>query len=74
MLDDNFRPWEPADSIINLLLAKERGFTSVDPATFDNVCVFKTDLYQSICNRNYLIDKIELCERNYNKMISEKNE
>ena len=74
MLDDNFRPWEPADSIINLLLAKERSFTSVDPATFDNVCVFKTDLCQSICNRNYLIDKIELCERNYNKMISEKNE
>lgn len=74
MLDDNFHPWEPADSIINLLLAKEGSFTSVDPATFDDVCAFKADLYQSICNRNYLTDKIELCERNYTKMISEKNE
>lgn len=72
MFDDNFRPWVPEDSIVNLLLAEQGSFCSVDPALFDHVCVVKADLYQSICNRNYFVDKIELCERNYSKFISER--
>lgn len=72
MFDDNFRSWEPDDSIVNLLLAKDGSFCSVDPATFEDVCVVKADLYQSICNRNFFIDKIDLCERNYSKFISER--
>ena len=72
MFDDNFRPWEPEDSIVNLLLAKEGSFCSADPATFDDVCVVKADFYQSICNRNYFIDKIQLCERNYSKFVCER--
>lgn len=72
MFDDNFRPWEPEDSIINLLLAEGGNFNSVDPARFEDVCVVKADLYQSICNRNYFIEKIQLCERNYSKFITER--
>lgn len=71
MFDDNFRPWEPEDSIVNLLLAKKGCFLRADPAVFDNTCVVKADLYQSICNENYFIDRIELCERNYHKFVSE---
>ena len=71
MFDDNFRPWEPEDSIVDVLLAKEGGFCRVDPALFDDICAVKADLYQSICNQNYFIDKIELCERNYSKFVSE---
>lgn len=73
MFDDNFRPWEPEDSIVNVLLAKEGSFHSVNPAAFDDICVVKADLYHSICNLNYFIDKIELCERNYSKFVSENN-
>lgn len=69
MFDDNFRPWEPEDSIVNVLTAKDKQFCSVDPEMFANVCVVKTDLYQSICNENYFIDKIDLCERNYQKFV-----
>ena len=72
MFDDNFRSWEPDDSIVNLLLAKDGSFCSVDPATLEDVCVVKADLYQSICNRNFFIDKIDQCERNYSKFISER--
>ncbi len=72
IFDDNFRPWEPEDSIVNVLLAKEGSFYSVNPAAFDDICVVKADLYQSICNRNYFIDKIELCERNYSKFLLER--
>lgn len=71
MFDDNFRAWEPEDSIVNVLLAKEGNFYSVDPAAFDDICVVKADLYQSICNQNYFIEKIGLCERNYCKFVSE---
>ena len=70
MFDDNFRPWEPENSIVNTLQAKDEGFVSVDPASFEDVCVVKADLYQSICNRNYFIEKIRLCERNYSKFIA----
>lgn len=71
MFDDNFRPWEPEDSIVNTLEAtKDGSFVSVDPASFEDVCVVKADLYQSICNRNYFIEKIRLCERNYSKFIA----
>ena len=71
MFDDNFRSWEPEDSIVDVLIAKEGSFYSVDPTPFDNICVVKADLYQSICNRNYFIDKIGLCERNYHTFVSE---
>lgn len=71
MFDDNFRTWEPEDSIVDVLLAKEGSFYSVDPTAFDEICVVKADLYQSICNANYFIDKIGLCERNYGKLVSE---
>ena len=71
MFDDNFRPNKPEDSVVNLLLAEKGRFSIVDPASFDDVCVVKADLYQSICNRNYFIEKIEQCERNYCKFISE---
>lgn len=73
MFDDNFRPWEAEDSIVNLLMAKGDSFCSVDPAPFQDIFVVKADLYQSICNRNYFIDKIELCEKNYRKFILEGN-
>ena len=72
MFDDNFRPWEAEDSIINVLLAKEGSFYTVNPAEFDDICVVKADLYHSICNQNYFIDKIEMCERNYSKFLLEK--
>lgn len=71
MFDDNFRPWEPEDSIVDVLLAKKGSFYSVDPTAFDNICVVKADLYQSICNPNYFIDKIGLCEKNYHTFVSE---
>ena len=71
MFDDNFRPWEPEDSIVNVLAVKDKQFCTVDPAIFDNMCVVKADLYQSICNENYFVDKIELCERNYRKFVLE---
>ena len=71
MFDDNFRIWEPEDSIVDVLLAKEGSFYSVDPTAFDEICVVKADLYQSICNANYFIDKIGLCEKNYGKFVSE---
>ena len=71
MFDDNFRPWEPEDSIVNVLAVKDKQFCTVDPAIFDNMCVVKADLYQSICNENYFVDKIEACERNYQKFVLE---
>ena len=71
MFDDNFRTWEPEDSIVDVLLAKEGSFYSADPTAFDDICVVKADLYRSICNQNYFIDKIALCERNYCKFVSE---
>lgn len=70
MFDDNFRPWEPEDSIVNVLQAKDGSFVSVDPASFEDVCVVKADLYQSICNRNYFIERIHFCEKNYSKFIA----
>ena len=72
MFDDNFRSWEPKDSIVDLRVAKEGNFTCSDPEMLEDICIVKADLFQSICNQNYFIDKVQLCERNYSRLLAEK--
>ena len=68
--DDNIRAME-VDSIVDLRVLGEgdsvqgRSMTLEESAVFEDVCLVQADLLESIHNKQYFIDKLDICERNY---------
>ncbi len=74
IFDDNFRSAD-ADSIVDIRMwddessTKARSLTQEDSVKFENVCLVQADLLESTENINYFIEKVKMCEENYEKML-----
>ena len=74
MFDDNIRIWDPDNSIVDVQTCSsddKHTFLRADPGTFENMCVVKCDLYESICNKSYFIEKVQECEQRYQKFLGD---
>lgn len=77
IFDDNFRSFED-DSIVDVKVfeskesEKARSLSKSEVAPYQKTCLVQANLLDSIQNENYFTDAIQLCERNYNRMLSEK--
>ena len=71
LFDDNIRAWDPWDNIVNLLV-KERGHFEAKHSQeyLDGICMLRTDLFESILNENYFIEKVNMCEANFSRYLS----
>lgn len=65
LFDDNIRAWEPRDNIVRLLVREHDKFVHKDCSEFDGLCLLRTDLFESILNEDYFIEKVQMCETNY---------
>lgn len=73
IFDDNIRTTE-ADSIVDLRLLDQemgtgRSLNLEETVDFENLCLVQADLLESICNVDYFVDKVKLCEENYSKYL-----
>ena len=73
LFDDNIRVTDH-DSIVDLRVFDPAtgSITSLPKekaARYEDACVVQADLLQSTENENYFIDKLNLCEENYDKLI-----
>ncbi|XP_031566542.1 uncharacterized protein LOC116301597 [Actinia tenebrosa] len=71
LFDDNIRTWDPWDNIVNLLVKEGRHFkTQHSQEYLDGICMLRTDLFESILNEDYFIEKVSMCEANFNQYLS----
>ncbi|XP_001627047.3 uncharacterized protein LOC5506319 [Nematostella vectensis] len=73
MFDDNIRAWDPSDNIVNLMVRKEGKFQECDPKELDDVCLVRTQLFESVLDEDYFIEKVEMCQHNYQNYLQNAN-
>lgn len=72
LFDDNIRSWEPDDNIVRLMVKEGNEFVHKDCRELDGLCLLRTDLFESILNEDYFIEKVQMCEKNYEDYQSKK--
>lgn len=71
LFDDNIRTWDPWDNIVNLIVKEGQHFKPKNSQEYlDGICMLRTDLFQSILNENYFIEKVNMCEANFDQFLS----
>ena len=72
IFEDNFRAWCPDNSIVDVQVMKKGSFHSDDPQNYEDIFIVKSDLYQSIVNDDYFIERVQCCEENFDKAFINK--
>ncbi|CAH1784210.1 unnamed protein product [Owenia fusiformis] len=73
IFDDNIRVSD-VDSIVNLRLlnsrtGKSRSLSQKETEIMEDSCLVQMDLLDGVSNQNYFIDKVKLCETNYDRFL-----